>query len=383
MAMSKTVTRITLPGANAGTQRSIVVHRYGTAGARPKVYIQASLHADEVPGAIAAHHLIRRLDEADRKGEIRGEIIVVPMANPIGLDQFVAEKPMGRFDLGGAGNFNRHYPELTAAVAERVSDRLGPDPDANVALIRAALKDALAEVVPANEADHLRKTLLSLSIDSDIVLDLHCDDQALVHVYMGTPLWPNARDLTADLKAEAVLLAEISGGEPFDEANSSPWWRLTEYVGTAHPIPPACLAATVELRGQADVDDETAAADADNLFRFLQRRGIVAGDPGPLPEARCEATPLAGVDMVKAPVSGIVAYRVKLGDRVRKGDLIAEIIDWCAEDHARARTPVYAGTDGPVWSLKAHRYVQAGMVIAKISGATPIEGKGKFLLTAR
>lgn len=381
--MTKTVTHLPLAGANAGTRRSLVVHRYGTPGARPKAYIQAALHADEVPGMLVAHHLIRRLDEADRAGAVRGEIVVVPSANPIGLDQFIDERPLGRFDLGGAGNFNRHYPELSAAAARRLAGQLGDDAANNVRLIRAALVAALAEQRPVTEAAHLRHALLGLAIDSDIVLDLHCDDQAPVHVYLGTPLWPDAADLTAQLGAEVVLLAEVSGGEPFDEAASSPWWRLRDHLGKAKPIPAACLAATVELRGQADVEDDVAAKDADNLFRFLQRRGLVAGDPGPLPPALCAATPLAGVDMIRAPAAGIVAYRVKLGDRVRAGDIVADIIDPTAEDQEAARTPVRAATDGPVWSLHAHRYTRAGDLIAKVAGREPLSGKGSLLLTAR
>ncbi|MFX8335598.1 hypothetical protein ABTL52_20315, partial [Acinetobacter baumannii] len=79
-----------------------------------------------------------------------------------------------------------------------------------------------------------------------------------------------------------TLLAEISGGNPFDEAVSGPWWALAKRFPD-HPIPPACFAATVELRGAKLVEDALAASDAAGLHRFLQRRGVIAGDPGPLP----------------------------------------------------------------------------------------------------
>lgn len=380
--MSKAIEKITLSGSNAGTERTLAVHRYGQPGARPKTYVQASLHADEIPGMLTAHHLIRRLDAIDAKGGIEGEVIVVPVANPIGLDQHVNDSALGRFALGGAGNFNRHYPDLTPKVAEKVRDRLTDDPNENVAIVRRALVEALSEAIPVTEVDHLRHALLGMAIDADIVLDLHCDDQALFHVYLGTPLWPEAQDLAHQLGSEIILLAEISGGEPFDEACSSPWWRLREHLGDDIAVPPSCLASTVELRGNADVDDETAASDADNIVRFLQRRSVVAGDPGPLPAPLTSPTPLAGVEMVKAPASGIVAYRVTLGDRVKAGDVIAEIVDPTAPVQEEARTLVRAATDGPVWARRAHRYVRAGDVIAKIAGPAPLEGKGSQLLTA-
>ena len=58
---------------------------FGTPGARPKVYIQASLHADEVPAMLVAHTLRKQLEQLDSEGKIPGEIILVPSANPIGL----------------------------------------------------------------------------------------------------------------------------------------------------------------------------------------------------------------------------------------------------------------------------------------------------------
>ena len=65
-----------------GTTRSVPYHRFGKAGARPKVYMQAAIHANELPGAMALHHLMPMLVEADRKGLIKGEIVIVPTVNP-------------------------------------------------------------------------------------------------------------------------------------------------------------------------------------------------------------------------------------------------------------------------------------------------------------
>ena len=91
---------------SSGTARSLVVHRYGAAGARPKAYLQASLHADETPPMLVAHHLAALLDDAARADRIAGEIVLVPAANPIGLDQNVAGTHVGRYELAGGGNFN-------------------------------------------------------------------------------------------------------------------------------------------------------------------------------------------------------------------------------------------------------------------------------------
>ena len=373
--MTRQTKRIPLMAPSPGTSRDLVMHRFGAPGARPKAYIQGSLHADELPGGLVAHHLGGLLDNAD----VTGEIVLVPAANPIGLDQRVMGHHLGRHFGGTGDNFNRGYPDLTDAVAEQVEDRLGSDQAANADLVRAAMAAAAAELKPTTELDTLRFTLMRLAADADIVLDLHCDQEAELYIYLGEDLWPEARDLSADLGAVATLLALDSGGGSFDEAFSLPWWNLKQRH-TDKPIPAGCLSTTVELRGSADVYDDLAAQDAAGLFRFLQRRCLVAGDPGPLPALIAEATPLTGCDMIRAPVGGIVAYRRQLGETVAAGDVIAEIVDQTAPPD-RARTPVAARTAGRLFSRSDQRWARAGQPIAKVAGTEPLPDRGDYLLS--
>ena len=302
------VTRIDLPAPAPGTARHLVVQRFGAAGARPKAYLQAALHADELPGVLVLHHLARLLAEAEAAGRVLGEVVLVPLANPIGLAQRLIQSHPGRFDLNRMTNFNRDWPDFLPALTEHLGDRLGSDAAANVALIRRELAAQAADLPALDENDALRRTLYGLALDADLVLDLHCDLEAVTHLYLGTPLWPGAADLAAAIGAEAVLLAETSGGNPFDEAFSAPWWQLARTFPD-RPIPQACLAATIEYRGLRDVEDRVAAADAAALLDLLVRRGLVAGEAGPLPALRCAATPL---DVLGAETEGQIGYVIEL-----------------------------------------------------------------------
>ena len=105
-----------LRGAPIGTRREIVSVHYGPADSGRKAYLQAALHADELPGMLVAHHLRRRLLSLEAAGRLRGEIVLVPVANPIGLAQSVLRSAQGRFELHSGENFNRHYPALLAPV---------------------------------------------------------------------------------------------------------------------------------------------------------------------------------------------------------------------------------------------------------------------------
>lgn len=367
-----TTFKIDLPSPAPGTRRALLVHRYGQPGARPKAYFQAALHADEIPGLLVAQHLLRQLEQARAENRIIGEILVVPVANPIGLSQHLNGRLLGRFDFESTGNFNRAFPDLSAVAAERLRGRLRADPEANAIRIREVLRVILAEQQTVREASALKLALLSLAIDADYVFDLHCDSESLLHLYASRWHAGHARDLGADLGAAAILLEDDPGGSPFDEACAGPWWKLRAALAEEGPIPLACFATTVELRGQADVTDECAAADAAALMRFLQRRGVIAGEAGPLPQPRCEATPLEGVDVLTAPTAGVLLYRKQLGDQVQAGEVVAEVVDPLGEPPGTARSEIRAQTGGVLFARASERLARPGQKFCKVAGREPL-----------
>jgi hypothetical protein len=174
-----------------------------------------------------------------------------------------------------------------------------------------------------------------------------------------------------------TLTADVSGGEPYDEAVGGPWWALARQF-PQFPIPPACLAATVELRGEADVSDELAHRDAQAIFRFLQRRGLIAGDPGPMPALPAEATPFEGVEMLKAPTAGLMVWKVEAGAMVEAGEVVGELVDPTAPPGAE-RVQLVSGVRGRVYGRVRVRMVRPGQIVAKVAGSEGIR-KG-YLLT--
>lgn len=363
-----------------GTRRELTVHRYGKPGARPRAYLQAGLHADEHPGMLVLGHLLAMLDEGS--DPIVGEIVIVPVANPAGLAQLVNGQLAGRFALAGGGNFNRNFPDLGETVARAVQDRLTDGAEANAELIRQAALHAVGELPRDSELNALRAALLGLSVDADYVLDLHCDLEALVHLYAAGAHAETAAALGAEIGAEVVLLEEEPGGQPFDEANAGLWLKLRGILSDDR-VPLSCFAATVELRGRGDVADALAAADAANLYRFLQRRGVIGGEPGPEPEPRCVPTPLSGTDVLRAPSAGLVLYRRALGDRVEAGETVAEILDPTADAPLSVRQPVVSRSSGVLLSRARRRVLAAGETVAKVAGAEPLpHRRGGSLLEA-
>lgn len=354
-----------------GSSKTITSFHYGTPGAGPKVYIQASLHAEELPGMLVAHHLRPLLEAADAAGQIKGEVILVPVANPIGLAQRLDHKPMGRFELDTSENFNRHYPNFAKEVFADVKDVLGPESKANVRVVRQAMESYLAAWTPTTELASLRKTLLTLAHDADYVLDLHCDCEGVMHFYTEEPCWPQLAPLAHLLGSHAILLAKNSGSGPFDECLSGVWWQLEQALqaeGIAAPLVQGCCSTTIELRGELDVTHAWARQDAVALQQFLQHIGIWASaTPPTIPEPLAQATPLAGSETLHAAGPGVVVFTAQVGQVVRTGELVAEVIDPLSGTTQR----VVAGVDGVFYARIRDRYVTAGGELGKIAGAKP------------
>jgi hypothetical protein len=358
-----------LRSPSLGLQTVLSSLHFGTPGSGPKVYIQASLHAEELPGMLAAYHLRPLLEAADAQGLIRGEVVLVPMANPVGAAQRLQHKPMGRFEFNTGENFNRHYPNFFARISAEVLPTLGSDAQANVALVRQAMRRYLEQWTPDTELASLRRQLLLLSFDADYVLDLHCDCEAVLHFYCEESCWPQLAPLAHYLQSRAILLAKNSGSSPFDESLSGVWWRLTEALaasGSTAPLPQACLSTTIELRGEAQVEHGLAAQDARAIANYLRHISVLRDAPAAAqPAASCEATPLAGSETLYAPVPGLVVFAAEPGQQLRAGDLVAEVIDPIAHTTQR----VCAGVDGLLYARIRDRYVTTGCELAKIAGA--------------
>jgi uncharacterized protein len=334
---------IVIAGDTPGQEWRLPVFRFnGLKPDAPSTYIQAALHADELPGVVAVHRLMPLLAEAESKGEILGDIVIVAKANPIGAAQWIYGEHQGRFELGSRVNFNRDYPLLPLAE-------------------RAKLVEDIA-TYPAVE--QLKRHLLSMALAADLVLDLHCDDESLLYAYFDAEFWPAAADLAASFGLAAVLLSD-GNSTAFEEAVTYAWRHAD--LGDRKAWHERRNSLTMEFRGQRDVTPDLARADAEGILSFLRRRGAVAGAP-----ARIEpfTGPVAGLDyvqMVNAPAAGAILFEKDIGDSVKAGDHLATIVSRPGEvegDHI-----VTAPEDGVVVTRVSRRFARRNDNLMKLASA--------------
>ncbi|WP_027801135.1 succinylglutamate desuccinylase/aspartoacylase family protein [Paraburkholderia dilworthii] len=349
-----------------GTHRELVSFHFGTSGSGEKIYIQSSLHADETPAMLTTVLLKRRLVELEQQGALNAEIVLVPVANPVGLGQHILGQFLGRFDLASGKNFNRHFLQFPKLIA-RAHEALGSDAGENVRIVRRLVAEALTAQKPLTEFESLQLAMLKLSFDADVVIDLHCSLEAAMHLYTSEAAWPQFEPFARYLGAQASLLATNSGGEAFDETHSLLWWQLQQHMPAGKPVPNGAIAVTVECRGQRDVSYEAAQQDADAIVDYLVWRKAIRLEAKPLPPLLTPATPLAGSEQFYAPVSGILIHRANIGDTIREGQPLFDIVDPLTDE----TTTLTSHTEGVLYMRRAIRFVTAGAPLGRVTGARP------------
>ncbi|KXF78742.1 peptidase M14 [Paramesorhizobium deserti] len=336
---------ITLPGDVPGNAIELRVLRFeGRDANAPTAYLQSALHGGELPGQAALHFLVPLLEKAEAEGRITGNITIVPQANPIGSNQWQAYQHLGRFELFTQTNFNRAFPLL-------------PDFDvSSLPQIDAALP----------LAERLKAALLRLALPHEIILDLHCDDQSENYLYIHQDFLPEMTDLAVALGSKAILAWDSTADAAFEEACAYPVLQMP--VDTRDMKRRAVT--TVEFRGLADVDFATGRSDAQGLYRFLVHRGVVKDDGETLAVAfDGPVTPLANVEMVRAPQGGMVLYHVVPGDEVGEGDRLVTIVTRPGDPSGDVT--LTAPQAGRILTRRSLRYVRRGDDLLKLLGKRP------------
>ena len=356
---------------SVGTQRYVDSFHFGQAGGK-KVYIQSSLHADELPGMFVVWKLKQALKVLEDDGLIEGEIVLVPVANPIGQNQHLMDLHLGRYETESGQNFNRGYFDAYAAIQETIGDKLTDSPEQNLLIIRDAIKRSLDSWSVSTEFHSLQKHLQLMSYDADILLDLHCDFEAILHFYATEYSWGQIEPLARMMGSKMNLLADETGGAPFDCHNDTVWLKLKETFGEV--IPQGNAAATLELRGQMDVTDELSSQDSMAIINYLSFLGVVKKDSGALPDECATSSPLEAVETPTASQAGLVNLKVKPGEVIEKGAIFAEIIDPITD----AVDNVRASQSGLVYSTTNRKVATAGMLLGNVAGKVRVR-KGYLL----
>ncbi|WP_372871395.1 succinylglutamate desuccinylase/aspartoacylase family protein [Shewanella sp.] len=306
----------------AGQPLSLPVYRFKGKGAGPSVYIQANVHGAEVQGNAVIYQLMKLLEHY----ELLGDIQLVPLANPLGINQKSGEFTLGRFDPITGVNWNREYLDHGFNIEVWYQEHAHLDDKALVMAFRATLVEECARKLNnpwgVTTGHRLAVTLQSMAHRADIVLDLHTGPKSCKHLYCPE----YEREAAQFFSIPYTLLIPNSFGGAMDEAAFVPWWTLAE-VASSHgrELGVKISAFTLELGSQERIDLNDALEDAEGILAYLSHRGVIAEKVLPKQMKRYGCF-LKNYRKFHAPKAGMVEYLGRVGEPMKAGDALVKLL---------------------------------------------------------
>ena len=298
----RSLIRVPIADLYTGTSLSMPVHVICGRRAGPVMFVSAAIHGDELNGV----EIIRRLLKRKSLKTIRGTLIAVPIVNVHGfLDQ-------SRY-LPDRRDLNRSFPgKKTGSIAARMAYTF------------------MTEIVSRCEFG----------------IDLHTGA-------LNRSNLPQIRGNLDD--ADTLELAKVFGVPVIINANIRD--GSLRYSAAKLGLPVLIYEAGEALR----FDELSIKAGERGILRVMRNKGMLAQEK----TAKAAAPVLASsTRWVRAPASGVVSRKVKLGARVEKGQRLAIVSNPLGDEEARVRAPI------------------DGVVIGRSNLPLALEGDAMFNLAA-
>jgi uncharacterized protein len=328
----------------SGRNMNVPLYRFVGALPGPKVYIQSSIHGAEVQGNVVIYHLVQWLKNLP----IRGEIVLVPNCNPVGTNIKAGEYTLGRFDPVNGTNWNRGYffdNQFVHQFADRVNkhDAIDDIKQQFREQIKQQIQQKLEQEWGLGLAQRLNLKLQQLAFDADYVLDLHNGPVSTRHIYV--PEYARESALTFNIP-HVILIPNVFSGA-LDEATFCHWWTLTELLKAKFlvEIDFGVEAFTLEMGSQEVINFSEGEYDAKSILAYLSGKGCLLQDTFAPQTMRRIAVTLNHYKILYTQQGGIVEYIAKPGEHIKKGELLARILNVDKLEDERATSEILAPCD--------------------------------------
>lgn len=253
----------------------------------PRVLVTAGIHAAEYTGIEAATRLGRGIDPQ----EVRGTLLFIPLLNRPGFyERSIYVNPEDN------DNLNRLFPgDANGTWGQRFAHHL------------------LTEIVTAHTH----------------AIDLHAGD--LIEELTPFVIYRTTGDARRD--AEIVRMANAYGAE-WAVASAPTGERPGSLYAVAASSGVAAMLA--ESGGRGLLIEEDVMRHVRGVTNILRTIGALDGAPDPV----APPTVVDSFDWVRSPAEGVFHCSVRVGHRVRVGDLVGDLTDLVGEPIAPVRAPV-------------------------------------------
>ena len=348
----------------------ISLQTYQFVGANPgkKVYIQANLHGAELAGNAVIHQLIEFLTDLDAS-KLAGEVLLVPVCNPLGVNQRSHHFSAGRYNPYDGRDWNRifwDHENEDEDIEAFVRSHLACDPSTIVQnyrqRIQASFQNQLGQLqspagAPVHE--HYRAQLQSLALEADCLIDLHSSsDRGLTYLYY----FRDRSDSAAFFGLDFAILLDEYDGDAFDEAFIKPWLALeAAFADQGRPLRFDIEAFTLELGTGMELNPESVAKGLQGVKHYLYKKGVFVGPENP----PANSYPLffthrSAVKKYYATAGGMIQARVKPGTWVEVGDRLYQLLSFNKSGQPPQVIEIQAHVAGLVYDVSINHAVNQG-----------------------
>ncbi|MCO4799550.1 MAG: succinylglutamate desuccinylase/aspartoacylase family protein [Colwelliaceae bacterium] len=313
----------------SGAALTVPVYRLKGNDNGPSVYIQANMHGAEVQGNAVIFQLLELL----KNTKLKGDITLVPYANPVGCNHKNGEYTLGRFDPITGVNWNRMYHFDESIIKPFVRESIGKDDKTIEDNFKALMINSIEEKLDHNifgltTGQRIAYQLQRLAHKADLVLDLHTGPISSKHLYC--PEYAKESAQYFDIPHTLLIPNDFDGA--LDESTFCPWWKLQEAfsdLGIEFSISSQSLnkeSFTVELGSQEQIDLDVALEDAKSILNYLQYKGVIDTTeykPKKMTRYGCY---LKDYKAFYSPMGGMVDYLAEFGTPLKAGEPLARIL---------------------------------------------------------
>ena len=279
-------------------------------GTEKRIAIVTGTHGDELEGQLVCYELIRRLKAEPEN--LRGIVDIYPALNPLGIDSISRGIPM--FDL----DMNRIFP----------GNEEGPMMEAVVHRLMEDLKGA------------------------DLCVDLHASNIFLMELPQVRINEISAKQLIPLGEKLNVDFVRVHGSATVLESTLA--YSLNK-LGTPTLV--------VEMGVGMRITREYGCRLVEGILNLMHEMGIWTGEVGEIRKPIISTD--YQVEYLNADYAGIYLPHVQIGQKVRKGQLLGEILDPLT---GTVEQKVEAPVDGLLFTRREYPVVYSGSLLGRILG---------------
>jgi len=329
----------------SGRKMHVPIYRFKGKESGPKVYIQSSIHGAEVQGNVVIYHLIEYL----KTTPIRGEVILVPNCNPVGTNIKSGEYTLGRFDPVNGENWNRGYFFKSEVIDEFIASLTGYESLEDIKptfrkRVKEEIESELSKTWGVGLASRLNLQLQLLALEADIVIDLHNGSVATRHIYVPE----YAKESAQYFNIPHVIFIPNQFDGALDESIFCQWWTLAEKLSQKFPErqwPISVEAFTLEMGSQEVIDFDSGQYDANGILTYLNYKNCLVDNNIKPDNIARYAVFLDDYKTLYSQDGGIVEYNATPGQHIKKGEVLAKVLNIDELENDNAVSYIYAPED--------------------------------------